>query len=292
MADRDLLIKLPGVPEKPLPGNRRANAALVVSVISVVFVGSQSWQAYQTRKLVQRSEAPYIEVVKEEIVSPGSLMMTVHNIGHTTAFNLRSDGEVYIGEIYGTAAEFVRVPSMYVMAIGSLMSNLPVGHDAQVGAYIPAQMMLEKSPIKYDAQKVMELRGRITYKDDDGNLYQTDYCYQVHEPYGPTPPAASRCFHVYDNFQKDLADISNRCCLWITLSTVMPIKLVPRKKHVIPAFEGEAAEAGWWERNRAVVETGLRAAMREGKAVSLEGVFAGQRRKRRTDAADTFVWTG
>jgi hypothetical protein len=168
MADEDLLIKPPGTPKKPLPGIRRANAALVVSIISALFTGSQAWEAYQTRKLVQRSQGPYIEVVSEAFSLPSSLMMTAHNIGRSTAFNPRSDGEVYIGEIYNTAAEFIRVPSQYVMAMGSLMPNLPVGHEAQVGAYVPAKIMLDQSGIKYDAQHIMELRGRIGYGRNRG----------------------------------------------------------------------------------------------------------------------------
>ena len=202
MPDEDLLMKLPATAEKPSPSVRRANflsaAALVVSILSGLFAGSQWWEAHQTRKLFQKSQGPYIEVIKEEFVGQSSLMMTVHNIGHTTALDLRSSGEVYIGDAFRTGAEFEKVPSIYVMVMGAAMPNLPVGHDAQVGAYVPSKIMLEKSAIKYNDQRVMELRGRLRYTDDDGNLYDTPYCYQVHLPYGPSLPSASRCFHVFD----------------------------------------------------------------------------------------------
>ena len=55
---------------------------------------------------------------------------------------------------------------------------------------------------------------------------------------------------------------------------------MPRKKLAIPAFESEAAEAVWWKKHRAAVEADLRAAMREGKTVSLQDVMAQARRKK------------
>jgi len=41
------------------------------------------------------------------------------------------------------------------------------------------------------------------------------------------------------------------------------------KKLVIPVFETEAEEAAWWEKHRTLVEADLRAAMREGRTMSL-----------------------
>ncbi|MGO9255517.1 MAG: hypothetical protein ACLQU1_04345 [Bryobacteraceae bacterium] len=55
---------------------------------------------------------------------------------------------------------------------------------------------------------------------------------------------------------------------------------MPRKKLVIPPFKSEGEEAAWWEEHRAAVEADLRAAMREGKTVSLQDVLAQARRKK------------
>jgi predicted DNA binding CopG/RHH family protein len=55
---------------------------------------------------------------------------------------------------------------------------------------------------------------------------------------------------------------------------------MPRKKLVIPTFKSEGEEAAWWERHRSAVETDLRAAMREGKTLSLQNVMAQARQKK------------
>jgi Arc/MetJ family transcription regulator len=52
------------------------------------------------------------------------------------------------------------------------------------------------------------------------------------------------------------------------------------KKLVVPTFESEAEEAAWWQRHRAAVETALRAAIRERKAVSLQDALAEAKRKK------------
>jgi predicted DNA binding CopG/RHH family protein len=52
------------------------------------------------------------------------------------------------------------------------------------------------------------------------------------------------------------------------------------KKLVIPSFKSEGAETAWWEKHRAAVEADLRAAMREGKTMSLQDVMAQARRKK------------
>ncbi len=52
------------------------------------------------------------------------------------------------------------------------------------------------------------------------------------------------------------------------------------KRLVIPQFENESEEAGWWEANRSAVEEDLRTAMRAGKTVSLQDVMAGARSKK------------
>ncbi len=52
------------------------------------------------------------------------------------------------------------------------------------------------------------------------------------------------------------------------------------KKLDIPAFSDESEEAAWWEKNRGAVETDLRAAMRDGKTLSLQEVMAKSRRKK------------
>lgn len=53
-----------------------------------------------------------------------------------------------------------------------------------------------------------------------------------------------------------------------------------RKKLVVPSFKNEREEAAWWQKNRAAVETDLRAAMRERKILSLHEVMAQARRKK------------
>jgi len=54
---------------------------------------------------------------------------------------------------------------------------------------------------------------------------------------------------------------------------------MPRKKLVIPSFKSEREETVWWEKHRAAVEADLRAAMREGKTLSLQDVMSQARRK-------------
>jgi len=44
---------------------------------------------------------------------------------------------------------------------------------------------------------------------------------------------------------------------------------MPQKRLTIPTFESERAEAAWWEKHRATVESDLRTAIREGKTTSL-----------------------
>lgn len=48
---------------------------------------------------------------------------------------------------------------------------------------------------------------------------------------------------------------------------------MPQKKLVVPAFRSEAEETAWWEKHRAQVEAGLRAAMRERRTVSLSEIL-------------------
>ncbi len=52
------------------------------------------------------------------------------------------------------------------------------------------------------------------------------------------------------------------------------------KKLAIPRFKDEDEEAAWWEKHRAAVEADLRAAMRDGKTMSLQDVMAQARRKK------------
>ena len=55
---------------------------------------------------------------------------------------------------------------------------------------------------------------------------------------------------------------------------------MPRKKLVAPPFKSEKEEAAWWDKHRQEVEAGWRAAMREGKTISLNDVLAQARRKK------------
>ena len=57
-------------------------------------------------------------------------------------------------------------------------------------------------------------------------------------------------------------------------------KSMPVKKLVVPAFRDDKEEAAWWEKHRAEVEAGLRAAMRAGKTLSLKQVLAQAQRKK------------
>jgi len=52
------------------------------------------------------------------------------------------------------------------------------------------------------------------------------------------------------------------------------------KNLVIPSFKNEGEEAAWWEKHRAAVEADLRAAMREGKTMSLADAMGQARRKK------------
>jgi len=54
---------------------------------------------------------------------------------------------------------------------------------------------------------------------------------------------------------------------------------MPRKKLVIPSFKSEREETVWWQKHRATVETDLRAAMREGKTLSLHDVMQSGQKK-------------
>jgi len=55
---------------------------------------------------------------------------------------------------------------------------------------------------------------------------------------------------------------------------------VPEPKTVVPSFHSERAEAAWWEKHRADVEAGLRAAMRDCKtAPPREVITKGHKRK-------------
>jgi hypothetical protein len=59
-----------------------------------------------------------------------------------------------------------------------------------------------------------------------------------------------------------------------------------RKKLVIPSLRNEREEAAWWEKQRAAVEADLRAALREGKTLSLRDVMAQARKKKELPAGD------
>jgi hypothetical protein len=56
--------------------------------------------------------------------------------------------------------------------------------------------------------------------------------------------------------------------------------VMPLKKFVISSFKSESEEAAWWENNRAAVEADLRAAMRENKTLSLQGVMVQVKQKK------------
>jgi predicted DNA binding CopG/RHH family protein len=58
------------------------------------------------------------------------------------------------------------------------------------------------------------------------------------------------------------------------------ITTMARQQLAIPSFKSEKEEASWWQKHRLEVETGLRAAMREGKTVSLKDVLAQSARKK------------
>jgi predicted DNA binding CopG/RHH family protein len=51
-----------------------------------------------------------------------------------------------------------------------------------------------------------------------------------------------------------------------------------RKKLIVPRFKTEGEEAAWWWKHRAVAEGDFRAAVREGKTVSLQEVMVQARR--------------
>jgi predicted DNA binding CopG/RHH family protein len=54
---------------------------------------------------------------------------------------------------------------------------------------------------------------------------------------------------------------------------------MPTKKLVIPPFSSEKEEAAWWQKHRAEVEAGLRAAMRRKRTVSLADILSGASKK-------------
>ena len=109
MGDDDLLLKIPEPQASRPSALSRANWALIVSVVSVIFAASSWWEAHQNRLLNQRSQAPYIEILKEEFMPPSTLFMTVHNIGHTPALKVGAENDAYIGGVTGTGSSFAKV---------------------------------------------------------------------------------------------------------------------------------------------------------------------------------------
>jgi len=190
MADEDLVLKLPERPKKDPPdvlrANLRSTVAITISIASLLLAGLNWWDARQSRKFAQ---GPYIEIIKAAFDNESSLVMTLRNIGKTPAINPEVTSDVYVSSMPELGV-FEKLTG-WVGAAGMLFGpNIPTATEATMAAYIPDENTLNKL-IRNPRQKILELRGRIGYRDNDGNDFRTPFCYQIHLSDKQVPDAST-----------------------------------------------------------------------------------------------------
>lgn len=171
--------------------------ALLVSLGAASFSGLQWGEARESRILALNAQAPYLEIVKAAFVSRSSLMLTVRNVGRTPALHPKGENDVFIGMPVQPSSAFTMMPR----GIGNpstLLQDIPVNEDAQVGSYLPTGAML-KQYANYDSGMEIQLRGRVIYSDDQGLVHQMPYCYNVYGAWGDEDlPHVGVCFTILD----------------------------------------------------------------------------------------------
>lgn len=198
MSDDDLVIKLPSTPVKPnIPWTQVVSgAALVVSFLSAAFAGLQWWEAREARRNADR---PYLEVMSAVFNEHRNLNIKYHNIGKTPAFAVKNEHDTYAGRYLGPSEDFL-VIFLPIYKTIAFIPDVPVGKDGEVYVPFPPRAAvrdeLKRRGIDHHELLSLQLRGRISYKDGFGNLYQTSYCYAVDEPTDAPPqyiPVPSTC---------------------------------------------------------------------------------------------------
>ncbi|MGD0002093.1 MAG: hypothetical protein ABSE21_18500 [Bryobacteraceae bacterium] len=203
MSDDDLVLKPKPKPKWPFD---RATLALIISALAVGITAYSAWENRQNRKLAQSAQGPRLEIIAAEFFNESSLMMTLHNVGHAQAMTPRCDYEVYLGESSMLDNTFQKVRAGGGNPIYSFMPDIPIGKEVQAGAgYLPLEANL-KQFTNYRPPMIIELRGRISYFDNERNPYYLPYCYQVRGAYGSSTPVASQCVHMmsFGNFSNQL----------------------------------------------------------------------------------------
>jgi hypothetical protein len=198
MSDEKYPLPEPSKPEatapRPHPESWRLSVlAIIVSVLSATFTG---WQAYQSRKVAEQAQGPYIEIIGAEFIDQHNLRITYRNSGRTTAYHLHN-----LPEAHFCSLEFDQrrgKPSMNTLFVDKLGDlghpDAPAGKEFESNAYLrdPASL-LRLFNFEYRDDMIVQLRGSFRYADDRQNVYRTPWCFETHQPFKTATPGWSAC---------------------------------------------------------------------------------------------------
>ena len=190
MSDEDLLIKLPPPSARPnFEVNWITLVALIVSIGSAVFSGLQWYDNRQTNKLIQ---GPYIEITKAELENESNIKLTFHNIGRAPAMNPQCQSAVYVSTNL-LSESYMKLTGW--LGDGGIMffPSVPTTKEGEVYVHFPDVATFKKI-LKQPSQKLIEIRGTISYQDTFQNDFSTPYCYQLHLPNSGLPVLSLTCF--------------------------------------------------------------------------------------------------
>lgn len=196
MSDDDLLLRR-APPPKPTPpevvwANRKSWIAILISVLAVGFTGLSWWENHERNRLAQ---SPYLQIEKVEFVGPNSMFMTVKNIGTAPALKPTVQDDIYIGIPFQASSSYKKADSTGApMSVGP---DIPTQETVQMAAYLPSEVLF-KQRNQFDSTMAIELRGRISYRDDKGSTSSRPFCYQVLGAYKELKPAARACVYPED----------------------------------------------------------------------------------------------
>lgn len=187
---------------RPHPESRRlAVLALIVSllsaVISLISVTFTGWQAYQGRKIAERGQGPFIEIIGAEFINQNNLRIKYRNNGKTTAYHLHNLPEAhYCLWAFNPLRTKSSMNTVFVDKLGDLgHPDAPVGKELESYAYLRDPASLRHFfHFEYQENMVIQLRGRFRYEDGRHNVYYTPWCYQTSQPYKTAKPGWSACY--------------------------------------------------------------------------------------------------
>lgn len=198
MSDEKYFLPERSAPEPSAPrphplSTHLAVLALIVSLLSATFTG---WQAYQSRKIVERAQGPFIEIIDAEFINQNNLRIKYRNNGKTAAYHLHN-----LPEAYFCLLEFDRLRNkssiqiVFVDKLGDLEHpDAPVGKEFESYAYLRDPASLRQSfHFEYREDMFIQLRGSFSYTDAGQNGYRTPWCYETFQPYKTAKPGWSAC---------------------------------------------------------------------------------------------------